>query len=175
MVAVQDIQVKGITPGEGVTLNAKRDTHEIFGVDFSQPRLSAQNAEVQVGPGTGYNNYYKNSFIMNYSGLSFIDAKFNVAGGEAGQTLLFDMVHLTSMANGAAGINGYSPINITINGKKYVFPDGQTTYDPVDGNYKHDRFEVSNYLHEGENEIRIGFERDATTNYWIQSLKLIAG
>lgn len=132
-------------------------------VNFYEPTITLTNASVQTGPGSVYNSSYQRSWRMLYPGSSFIQVDFNhVKTGFSTVNLV--MVHLTSMTGGH---NGYSPIDILINGQVF-----KSKYDVVNGNYQQDTFDITSFVAEGNNTIRLNFCSGAITHYWIQNLKV---
>ena len=136
---------------------------KIISVDFSNPAIQAQNATVETGQGTMFNDYYKGSWIMHYPGMSYIKINFNhQKTGNATVNLV--LVHLTSMLNGS---NGFAPIDILVNNTVY-----KSQYDVVNGNYQQDTFDITNLIAEGDNTIQLNFCNGARSNYWIRDFKV---
>lgn len=161
---------RALTAGEYTDSDITATLLEIYGVpaipievNFYEPTIISTNAEVQTGPGTSYNNYYQRSWRLLYPGSSYVQVDFNHSKtGFSAVNLV--MVHLTSMTGGH---NGYSPIDILINNQVF-----KSKYDVVDGNYKQDTFDITPYILEGKNTIRLNYCKEAITHYWIQNLKV---
>jgi hypothetical protein len=115
-------------------------------VDFKNSNIEALNASVEVGPGTFYNDYYGNSWIMHFPGQSFIKFSTTIEHLDSTKKYLLDLIHLSSIVDGSLMD---SPISIYVNGKSVVC--GHNPHNP-------------NYVH---------FDEGAQTNYWIQSLSII--
>jgi len=131
--------------------------------NFSQPSISTQNCTVHTEAGTMFNSYYKHSWIMHYPGSSAIQIEYNHTK-QGYSTVNLVMVHLTSM-NGPQP--GYSPIDILVNGTIF-----KSRYNVGNGNYVRQTFDITSLVHEGANTILLKFSSGASTNYWIQELKV---
>lgn len=134
-------------------------------VDFKNSNIEALNADVQVGPGTYYNSYYGNSWIMHYPGSSFFKLSVNVEHRNLAKKYMLDLFHLSSIVSGHLMD---ARISIYVNGKALV-----TGHNPNNCGYIHEQFEVTQLLADGANSIEIRFDDGAQTNYWIQSLAII--
>ncbi len=137
-----------------------------YQVDFSQPTIhKTPNIEIRVGPGTQYNSFYGNSWLMHYSGSSFIEFEFDKDYRDSDPAFL-EITHLSSLVNGQP----YSPISIYVNDQSFL-----PHHDPHNGNWIHERFDVTGWLKDGTNVIRLELDHDAITNYWIRDVKLTIG
>jgi hypothetical protein len=130
---------------------------------FFNSSIARTNTEVQLGSGTTYNDTYRYNWIMTLRGTSFIQVDFNHTKTGFSTVLLF-LVHLTSMTNGSGG---FSPIDILINGQTY-----KSGFDVGSGYMKLDTFDITSYVTEGNNTIRLNYCTQAITHYWIQDLKV---
>jgi hypothetical protein len=105
---------------------------------------------------------------MNHPGVSFIEVQFNqpkqYGGVDIYRTAKLKMRHLTSMLWPAPG---NSPIDIIVNGNKV-----KEDYSPPSGDYLNEEWDITNYMNDGSNVIRLNFKEGATTNYWIQKLQV---
>lgn len=140
---------------------------ETFQVDFSNPGIEVScpqeiTTNVSTGPGVHYNSYYKQSWIMNYNGSSFIDISFTNNLSES-EYVFLDIVHLASMVRNT----NYSPISIILNNNEVI-----KGFSPVFGYYQTDSFDITSFVKTGENKLRISFDDDAFSNYWIQKLEV---
>ena len=137
-----------------------------YDVSFEKAKIqtSPESISVDVGPGTYYNYYYGKSWLMHFSGTSFIEVSFDKASDANGQTLLY-MKHLASQVNG----DWYSPITISINGDDFI-----ERYNPNEkrSGWHEDTFDITDFIVEGRNTIRIHLDWDAIGNYWINKLAI---
>lgn len=137
-------------------------------VDFSKPEIATGGCSVTYGSRVFFNQYYGNSWLMNHPGVSFIEVHFNqpkqYGGVDIYRTAKLKMRHLTSMLWPAPG---NSPIDIIVNGNKV-----KENYSPPSGDYLNEEWDITNYMNDGSNVIRINFREGATTNYWIQKLQV---
>lgn len=78
------------------------------------------------------------------------------------------MVHLTAALNGPAGVNGYSPIHIKINGKEF-----KNGYNVGDMNFREEEFPIESLLVQGRNDILLQLAQDARTRYWLKLLQVV--
>ncbi len=76
-----------------------------------------------------------------------------------------DLVHLSSLVNGEA----QTRITIEVNGHVVT-----SNYNPNNGNYIRESFDITDYLNDGKNTIKISLDGNAVSNYWIQSLAIQA-
>jgi hypothetical protein len=134
-------------------------------VDFSKKRISALNAEVEVGPGTYYNSYYGQSWLMHCPGESYISITTELENVDSTKTYMLDLNHLSSIVS-----NHFmdARISIYVNGKEVV-----TGHNPNHCGYFHEQFDVSQFVITGQNLVEIRFDQGAQTNYWIQSLAIV--
>jgi hypothetical protein len=142
---------------------------ETFQVDFSNPAITITKpkeiaAKVVTGPGVRYNSYYQNSWLMNFSGSSFIEVTFTNNLSE-GTPAALNFVHLSSLV----GPNNYSPLTITLNDKEVA-----KGFSPQlgDAGYQTNSFDITSFVKTGENVLRIQLEKEAFSNYWIQNLEI---
>lgn len=136
-------------------------------VDFSKPQIATGNCTVTYGPRVLFNRNYGGSWLMNQPNASFIEVKFNqpkqYAGANIYKKATLKMVHLTSMAGSQPGS---SPIDIIVNGQ-FIKKD----YSPPSGNYLAEGWDITSYMKDGDNIVRLNF-KSAKTNYWIQKLQV---
>ena len=136
--------------------------------NFSKSTIGTAACTVTTGPGTMFNQYYGNSWIMNQPNTSYIEVRFNqpkkFEGKDIYSAARLRMVHLTSMLDGKAG---HSPVDIVLNGKVI-----KENYSPPSGNYMTDEWDVAADLVDGDNVLRINF-KSATSSYWINQLQVI--
>jgi hypothetical protein len=142
-------------------------------VDFAGPEIKAAGASVQPG-GMSYNEQYGGWRLMS-AGSSF-QVTFKL-GSVPTTDLSLVLLHLTSAR---WPNNGYSPINIDVNGKSL-----KAGFDPARAhagtgedtrNYVWDRFTIPpGSLSEGENTIKFTLQSGAQTHYWIRTLRLERG
>jgi len=137
-------------------------------VDFSKPEIATGGCTVTYGSQVFFNQYYGNSWLMNHPGVSFIEVQFNqpkqYGGVDIYRKAKLKMRHLTSMLWPAPG---NSPIDIIVNGNKV-----KEDYSPPSGDYLNEEWDITNYMNDGSNVIRLNFREGATTNYWIQKLQV---
>lgn len=134
-------------------------------VDFKNSEIEALNAAVKVGPGTSFNSYYGNSWIMQIPGQSFIQVDTTIEHLDSTKKYLLDLFHRSSIVN---EVLMDSPVSIYVNGKVVV-----SNHNPNNSNYIHQQFDVSAFVVEGSNSIELRFDDSAQTNYWIQSLAIL--
>lgn len=130
-----------------------------FFADFSKGDIRADfpvRAE-----GADNNPHYKGSYRLLRPNESFIEGIFRLAS-KPGRVLL-TLKHLSSLSSGRK-LDGESPISIIVNGNPVV-----TRLDPGSHGYVKDTLEITKYVSEGENTIRIQYG-DGTTHYWIKWL-----
>lgn len=136
---------------------------------FAKPEIRTARCRVETGPGTMYNKYYGNSWIMHNPDQSFIEVDFDQETHFEKKRVYdkaeLSLVHLTSMAGRSAGS---SPIDISVNKVKV-----QDNYSPPSGNWVSDTFDITDLMEDGRNRIRLDFQSGARTNYWINSLKVV--
>lgn len=136
---------------------------------FSKPDIRTARCSVKTGPETMYNKTNRNSWIMHEPGKSFIEINFNqpkeFVGKEIYETVNLRITHLTSAAKNKPG---KSPINIILNGSNI-----KKDYSPPSSRWMEDTFDISSLMKDGNNKIRLELQRQAQTNYWINSLKVL--
>ncbi len=132
-------------------------------VDFSQRNHIDTNIQVNTGPGVYYNSYYDHSWLMHFNGASFIKAELNVAK-DSTKTYTLDLNHLSSLVNGKP----LAKITIEVNDEVVV-----RGHNPNCGGYIHEQFDITNFLKDGKNEIKIKFDADSRSNYWINHLTVL--
>ena len=135
--------------------------------DFSKSAIATGNCTVTYGPRVFYNAHYGNSWLMNHPNQSFIEVKFDqpkqFGGLDIYSKATLKMVHLTSSLGAKAGS---SPIDIIVNGQKI-----KGDYSPPSSNYLTDSWDITNYMKDGSNVVRLNF-KSAVTNYWINKLQV---
>jgi hypothetical protein len=132
-------------------------------VDFSQKNHVDTNVLVTTGSGVGYNSYYGQSWLMNFRGASFIQAELNVVK-DPSKTYTLDLNHLSSLVNGKP----LSKITIEVNGQVVV-----AGHNPNNGDYIHEKFDITKFVKDGKNEIKLKLDSDAYSNYWINHLTVL--
>ena len=111
--------------------------------------------------GADNNPYYKGSFRLLNPNESFIEGTFSL-DKKPGRAIL-TLKHLSS-SNQGSKLDGESPVTIIVNGNPVV-----KNLDPGSHGYVKDSLEITKYVHEGDNAIRIQFE-NGSTHYWIKWL-----
>lgn len=136
-------------------------------VDFSKPAIATGGCTVNLGPRVLFNQYYKNSWLMNQPNASFIEVKFNqpkhYGSNDIYKKAVLKLVHLTSMAGSKPG---NSPIDIVVNGQVI-----KKDYSPPSATYLAEQWDITPLMNDGANVIRLNF-KNAKTNYWIQKLQV---
>jgi|GEM_PF-3104072 hypothetical protein len=147
-------------------------------VDFSEREIATGGCTVTYGSGV----FFERSWRMNHPGVSFIEVQFNqpkqYGGVDIYRTAKLKMRHqLTSLPGLAAKINSpIDPINdiivnidIIVNGNKVKEDDSLPSADFLNS----EEWDITNYMNDGSNVIRLNFREDATTKYyWIQKLQV---
>lgn len=141
---------------------------EPFQVDFYNSEIAVNHPEeiavnVSTGPGVRYNSYYQYSWIMNHNGKSYIDITFTNNIPKYEKVAKLEFIHLSSRV----GLENYSPITVVLNGTHIL-----KKYSPASYGYQSDSFEITEFIKTGENKLRISFDNDALSNYWIQKLEV---
>lgn len=135
---------------------------EIAEASFAQPKIKVSDGvEVKLGPWVDYNYYYNYSYIMHLNGQSYVEMTFNADEIDGNVALWF--VHHSAMVNGHIT---YAPVSIVINGQ--VLEDH---YVPNYGTWCYDTWNVTDYVKEGKNTIRITLANDAISQYWFNHIK----
>jgi len=136
-------------------------------VDFSKPEIATGGCTVSVGPRVLFNQQFGNSWLMNMPNSSFIEVDFDQPKQYDGEDIYRNaklrLVHLTSMAGPDAGS---SPIDIVVNGDVVV-----SDHSPPSGNFITEEWDITPHMLDGGNIVRLNF-KDASTNYWIQTLQV---
>lgn len=134
-------------------------------VDFSSyPEAPETRMNMTVEKyGCDNNPSYKKSLRMLSPGLSYVKFKFDLASKS---TAYLNLIHLSSYAAGVLN-NGYSPVNIRVNGVNY-----KTAYSPFSHSYMLDSFDISSLTLAGSNEVIISFDSTAKTHYWLQRVEI---
>ena len=109
--------------------------------------------------GADNNPYYKGSFRLLNPNQSFIEGTFSL-DNRPGRAIL-TLKHLSS-ANQGSKLDGESPVTIMVNGNAVA-----TNLDPGSHGYVKDSLEITKYVRQGDNTIRIQFE-NGSTHYWIK-------
>lgn len=135
---------------------------ELGKADFRQPNIDASNMKISHR-GAYYNNLYGNSWLLNYRGYSTLTAQMDIAKHES-TTYSLDLVHLASLVGGQL----QSKITITVNGQTVA-----SGHNPNSGSYKLEKFDITQFVKNGSNEIQISLDGNAVSNYWIQSLAVV--
>lgn len=132
-------------------------------VDFSTPQINAFNANVHPNAAF-YNEFYGNSWVLHYSNFSYLEVETEFKKLD-NRSYSLDLLHLSSLVNGQP----LSRITIEVNGQIVV-----TDHNPNNGNYTKESFDITDYLQDGKNSIKISLDGDSQSNYWIQSLAIQA-
>lgn len=130
-----------------------------FFADFSRGEVRSDFAIRTEGADN--NPQYKGSFRLLHPKESSIEGKFTLAS-KTGKVIL-TLKHLSSASQGSK-LEGESPITIAVNGNAVV-----RNLDPGSHGYVKDVLEISKYVREGENTLRIEYG-NGTTHYWIKWL-----
>ena len=135
---------------------------------FLKSEIRTARCSVNTGPETMYNKVNGNSWIMHEGGKSFIEVNFNQAkkfgGKDIYETSILRIKHLTSATKYRPG---KSPVNITLNGNII-----KENYSPRSSRWMEDFFDITSFMEDGDNKIRIELQKGAQTNYWINYLKV---
>lgn len=126
---------------------------------FANPQIKAEKCTVRTGPYVGYNQYYGHSWLMHSGGWSYIEIEFEKPA-DSEPYVYYLTNHLSSLSSGG----GYSPVSLSVNGQEF-----EHCFNPNWGNWVHDEWNISDYVVDGKNVIRISFCGDAATNYWINA------
>lgn len=132
-------------------------------VDFHNPDIRANKAELSSF-GAYYNQYYGNSWLLHHPGQSYLQVATDI-NKDPNRSYSLDLVHLSSLVDGQP----LAQITIEVNGQVVT-----TGYNPNNGNYIRDSFDITKYIVDGRNEVRISFDSTSESNYWIQSLAIQA-
>lgn len=135
-----------------------------YTADFSKAAIGKSDnvSDVKVGPATYYNLYYGNSWLLHSVKSSFVEIDFDKPADVKGKATL-NLTHLASLVNGKP----YSPVNISINDNRFL-----DHYDPASGDWVYDSFDISDYLVDGTNKVKISLCMDAVGNYWINKINV---
>lgn len=137
-----------------------------YTVDLSEQHVklvkNTGDLDVSMGQGVYYNSYYGGSWVMHNPGVSYLEVMFSRGEDERGCAKL-TLNHLSSLV----GNKYFSPVTLSVNGKTVA-----SHFAPASFNYITDTFDLSGYLVNGENRLRISFDAGAIGNYWIKSLKV---
>jgi len=112
--------------------------------------------------GCDNNPYYKHSIRFLYKGAKLI-CKFTL--DEMPSQAFLVVEHLSSYSKGCPN-EGYSPVTIILNDKIVV-----SNFSPASHKYTTDRWNVTELLKEGENEI-VWEAADLCTHYWLKQWKI---
>jgi hypothetical protein len=155
-----DLSTSFVTNTSSLTATARPP---ICTVDFHNESLSVNQAGLSM-KGAYYNEHYGNSWLLHHPGYSSIDVTTDIKK-DVRRDYSLDLVHLSSLVNGQS----LSQITIEVNGQKVV-----SGYNPNNGNYIRDSFDITPYIVDGQNTVRISFDSSSRSNYWIQSLAIQA-
>lgn len=139
--------------------------------DFTEPRIQTHNIMITLD-GTIFRKHLKACGFL-YNGKSKITGVFSLPTTE---NLRFHLSlrHQTSDADKPGPNNnmqGYSPINIFVNGKIFKQDYDVASYHN-ERVIKTDTFDITSYLNQGLNEIKIVFGRTARTQYLLFKLEI---
>lgn len=134
-------------------------------VDFSKPTIQMGGCKVNTGPGTTYNQYYGNSWLMHYPNNSYIEVKLRQPKQYAGKDIysksLLRLTHLMSAGNPQG-----SPIDIIVNGNVVA-----ANYNPPSTNWVNGEWNITQWMKDGDNVVLLKF-KSGVTNYWINRLEI---
>lgn len=147
---------------EGITA----EVQSIFptpSANFAQPAIQTTGCSVRTGPGTKYNSTYGSSWIMHIRGSSYFEITFGkyLSQFTALKKSTLKLTHLTSAP-------GPCYISIVINGKTY-----KSSYMPPSHGWVYDGFDVSPFIIEGTNTLRLSLLNNAATNYWLNHFSMV--
>jgi len=152
------------------SLQSALEPKKLGEVDFSKSHRIDTNIKVTTGPGVEYNGptfwnrrHYGNSWRMLSPGSSFIQADMNIQKDSA-KTYTLDLNHLSSLVNGKP----LSKITIEVNGQ--VVTAG---HNPNNGNYITEQFDITQFVKDGNNQIKLKLAHDAYSHYWINHLTVL--
>lgn len=139
-------------------------------VDLNET-IAIQNAEFTYS-GMEYNSTYE-TWRMTQPGNSYLETTFEL--DNVPKDVYISLFHLTSYSESAI-YNGYSPIDIFINGEK-IKDDYDVALFYGDHSWHADDWSIESYLMVGSNTIRIELESNpwAATHYWIRSIYILEG
>ncbi len=146
-----------------VALKAPAAPKKIAEVDFSNATHVDTNATVKTGPGVYYNKFYGNSWLMHFVGISSIATNVSIEK-DPSKAYTLDLNHLSSLVDGKPG----AKITIKVNDK--VVKAG---YNPNNGNYISEKFDITKYVVNGNNTILLSLDMDGFSNYWINHLSVL--
>jgi len=145
------------------SLQAAIEPKKLGEVDFSESHRVDTNIKVTMGSGVKYNDHYGNSWLMHHSGSSFIQADMNIQK-DSSKTYTLDLNHLSSLVGGKP----LSKITIQVNGQ--VVTAG---HNPNNGNYITEKFDVTQFVKDGNNQIMLMLDHNSYSNYWINHLAVL--
>ena len=139
-------------------------------VEFNET-IEIQNASL-LYYGMNYNNNY-GTWRLTEPGYSYLETSFQL--DELPNKVFMSILHLTSYSEAATN-NGYSPIDIYINGNR-IEDNFDVAQSHGDHSWHTDNWSIDPYLVTGQNRIRIELEDDpwATTHYWIRNMYIQEG
>lgn len=147
-------------------------------VDFSKNKHVDTNVTVKTAYYVAYNEKYGNSWVMhNYSetegisffgiwvmpGNDFIETKIAI-DKDFSKTYTLVLNHLSALCEGKL----LAKITIEVNGK--VVKAGHS---PNNGNYITEQFDITEYVINGNNAIKLKFDKDSYSSYWINHLSVL--
>ena len=145
--------------------------------DFRFQSIKGENLSIRSGPRTEYyETQYSRGWKMLWNGASYVEVTFNLDDKPTQGSLL--LRHVTS-TDPLTDLGGYAPVDISINGNVPTQVNGehidQGPYNPAEhhdftDSYSTDVFPITRFLHKGTNTIRVQLDKDAKTQYWIQTL-----
>lgn len=136
--------------------------------DFSSQNIRTENLNISTYK-TTYNYYYGESWVMYIPGESHFVIKFETP--QNFEKAILRVTHLSSYSSLAKG-EGYSPINVKINGLAFLkFYDVAENHNGSHA-FETDEWNITRYLKTGENIIIWELSYNAQTNYWIKDLKI---
>ena len=130
-----------------------------FFADFSKGEVRA-DFPIRMA-GADNNPYYKGSHRLLSPNESFIEGRFVLPNRP--NRVVLTLKHLSALSKGS-DLDGQSPVTILINGNPVV-----RNLDPGSHGYVKDTFEITKYVQEGNNTIRIEYG-NGSTHYWIKWL-----
>lgn len=141
-------------------------------VDFGET-ITTSNSNMPVAcSGMDYSTFY-GAWRMTTPGTSQVETEFHLDAVPS--KAFMSLIHLTSYNAGSPG-NGYSPIDIYVNGTR-ILDNYDVAQSHGDHGWHTDNWPIASYLKTGTNKIRIELENDpwAATHYWIRYISVQEG
>ncbi len=149
-------------------LSSSTPTEASITANFRTTPIGTANCSVTT-EGAQYQTVNEGNWRLLYPGTSFVEVRFNLVNAPGSGTLI--LRHLSSASSNARG-GGYSPVNILINGQLFKDHYDVAANHNASHGFETDQWDVARYLISGQNTLRIEFQSDAQTHYWIQEFKI---